>query len=242
MTIVYKYTCIVTDKVYVGKTDKDLRKRHIDHCSRARIGKKTPFYNAIRKYGADAFNLEVLSEVESEFGNFIEILFITALKANDRQYGYNVSDGGEGALGVRLSAKTIANLKLIAKTRPRRKYTKEHRIALSEKMLGNQFAVGAVRSDEFKRNAREKHLGQKASPEAVLKRLKSRYGSDYTPKVIELKGRPTKAKGFDLPGWRNGGNLAKLQASRTPEERSAQASKAAKAGHAKRRAEKDARS
>jgi group I intron endonuclease len=150
MTIIYKYTNRVNGKVYVGKTDNELKVRHWDHCVRARLGKRTRFYNAVRKYGMEAFALDVIVEV-SELGNFVEILFIEALRAKSRLYGYNSTDGGEGGLGRRLSESAKANLRVIAKTRPKRRYSAEYRRFLSLKMMGNKIACKAAGTEALAR-------------------------------------------------------------------------------------------
>lgn len=112
-------------------------------------------------------------------GVFAEMLFIEALHSNHKQFGYNGTDGGEGALGLKLSTVTKQKLSVIAKTRPRRKYTAEHRRVLREKMLGNQLGKGYKRSQDFKDNVARIQLGKKMSPEGVLKRQQARYGPNY---------------------------------------------------------------
>jgi group I intron endonuclease len=147
MTIIYKYTNRVNGKVYVGKTERSFKQRNIEHRN-DQFRFLTPFHNAIRKYGMENFDSEILVDADSDFGDFFEMAFIAALKANNRLYGYNVATGGEGAPGVRLSVAAKIRLSQIAKTRPRRRYTAEYRQTLREKMSGNRFADGVVLSPE----------------------------------------------------------------------------------------------
>lgn len=61
---IYKLTCTITGKVYVGKTI-DINRRMMQH------SKITPKYshhlaNAIKKYGIDNFKEEIIFEVEAE--------------------------------------------------------------------------------------------------------------------------------------------------------------------------------
>ena len=105
MTTIYKYTNRINGKVYVGKTDYPLSHRHRQHISKSNRGLDTLFGRAIRKYGIESFALEVLAEVE-ELGSFVEILYISVLRANQPLYGYNITDGGEGTLGHHHSEKS----------------------------------------------------------------------------------------------------------------------------------------
>ena len=182
MTIIYKYTNRVNGKVYVGKTDFSFRVRHNDHICRARLGRRTPWYSAIRKYGIESFDHEILVEVDSEFGNLVEMIFIAGCKANDRRFGYNSTDGGEGALGNKLSEETIARLRVIQQNRPFKRLSPEHRANIGKTLIGNGRAAGAVRSQKFRDNLSHIQQGKKMSAEATLKRLISRYGPDYKPK------------------------------------------------------------
>lgn len=69
---VYKITCLVTDKVYIGSTKLDKFSRWGDlssrssHLSCARDGDPRPLYEDIRNYGEDSFLLETLEEVEGD--------------------------------------------------------------------------------------------------------------------------------------------------------------------------------
>ena len=141
MTIIYKYTNRVNGKAYIGKTNRSLQQRHLEHIHDTRRTFR-PFQNAIRKYGIESFDSEILAEIDQAFGDFVEIAFIAALHANDKRYGYNVASGGEGAPGVSLSEKAKIKLSQLAKIRTRRKYTEEYRRILRYKMAGNSCALG----------------------------------------------------------------------------------------------------
>lgn len=73
--------------------------------SRWRYGKgyeyNTYFTRAINKYGWDNFQHEVIASnlTEEEAKNF-EKLLIKKLKSNNQKYGYNLTEGGDGACGV----------------------------------------------------------------------------------------------------------------------------------------------
>lgn len=60
--IVYKITNNINGKVYIGQTRRNLQQRMRQHFQHA---KDSAISNAIRKYGKDAFKVEVLEEVFS---------------------------------------------------------------------------------------------------------------------------------------------------------------------------------
>lgn len=93
-------------KAYVGLTSTKLEKRWSSHVSRAfKENKNHPFYCAIRKYGPEAFTLEILKTVETaEEAAQSEKTFIELFRLIGYPALYNISDGGEtdGAYGSRI--------------------------------------------------------------------------------------------------------------------------------------------
>lgn len=79
-------------KVYVGITSKDTpEKRWLN----GRGYKGTYFYRAIQKYGWDGFEHKILfSNLSQDQAFILEKRIIKDLKANNRDYGYNIADGG----------------------------------------------------------------------------------------------------------------------------------------------------
>lgn len=68
---VYKITCKVNNKIYIGSTlyDKEKRWSNFGYCSHlreAKRGKRSPFYDDIRKYGKDNFVLETLEIIDGD--------------------------------------------------------------------------------------------------------------------------------------------------------------------------------
>lgn len=88
--IVYKHTCIVSRKCYIGLTVKTIEARWREHVSAARRNKKRKFFAAINKYGHDKWNHEIL--FESDIVDMIldkEVEFID--KFDSVKNGYNTS-------------------------------------------------------------------------------------------------------------------------------------------------------
>ena len=52
---------------------------------------------AIRKYGAQAFDLSIVDTTSSEEESYmLETLWIARFQSNDKDFGYNMNEGGEG--------------------------------------------------------------------------------------------------------------------------------------------------
>lgn len=109
----YLLTCLVNGKRYVGIASSSAKRRWIEHKHATRKGAKTPLHNAIRRYGAESFKLEVVGICSSwdqvcllEQAKIIEL----ATLAKDGN-GYNLSTGGEGPFGVTRGEETRAKLR-----------------------------------------------------------------------------------------------------------------------------------
>ncbi len=99
--LIYKITCLITNKIYIGKTTRSIKDRFRDHIYNATKKYKTynsiPLYNAIKKYGKENFIIEQIAEATSlEELNNLEEYFIKELHAQDKKMGYNVVKGGNG--------------------------------------------------------------------------------------------------------------------------------------------------
>lgn len=92
--VVYVYVNTINGKVYVGQT---INFRHRIAMHRVDSKKRhSHFYNAVKKYGWDNFEILQLSrdiQTHAELDN-LERVWIALLKATDREYGYNILAGG----------------------------------------------------------------------------------------------------------------------------------------------------
>jgi len=106
-SIIYIATNVVNGKRYVGITRRTLRHRMSGHKAAAKAGCTAgKFYNAIRKYGFEAFSFEVFKECSSfKEAQSEEIRIISELKPE-----YNTALGGQGALGYRHSPEIIERI------------------------------------------------------------------------------------------------------------------------------------
>jgi len=91
--IIYKITNKINGKVHIGQTIHSLDDRWQQHIRNAKKGVRTHFYSAIRKYGENNFEPEVICEATTkEELNLLETYYIQEYDSID--VGYNMVDGG----------------------------------------------------------------------------------------------------------------------------------------------------
>lgn len=92
---VYVHINKVTGKKYIGRT-KDIKMRWYPSAYRC----STKFYKAIRQYGWDNFEHEIVSSnlTRDEADNF-EDLLIKKFRTNEEEFGYNIAGGGYSWFG-----------------------------------------------------------------------------------------------------------------------------------------------
>jgi group I intron endonuclease len=101
---IYMITHIASNKSYIGWTSRDVSIRWKEHKQYSFNFQHNTCYlhNALRKYGIDAFNWEIIQFLDSEDeAKQAEIFWISELNTNVNRggFGYNETDGGEGNLG-----------------------------------------------------------------------------------------------------------------------------------------------
>lgn len=146
--IVYKATNKINGKCYIGQTRHSLERRKLSHLRCARKGVNTHFYNAIRKYGEENFEWEIIcSTSDKRRLNELETFYIT--KYDSIKHGYNMVDGGDNNIMDIESVKTKHDLIMqsdevrnkisesMKKYRRENPFTDEHRRKISEKAKGN---------------------------------------------------------------------------------------------------------
>lgn len=111
--IVYKATNRVNGKMYIGYTLKTLEERKLNHFTKSRSkNSKHYFYvfkEAIRKYGLDSFDWEVLCNCNSKQECCEkEKQFIKEFNTIS-PYGYNLTEGGNGGMQSKETKFKISN-------------------------------------------------------------------------------------------------------------------------------------
>ena len=102
MTGIYLITNTINGKYYVGQSidiEKRWHNHKKDYYNPNSSSYKTYFYQALRKYGVKNFSFAVIEECKEEELNEKEIYWIHTLSANNREIGYNTTEGGDGVRG-----------------------------------------------------------------------------------------------------------------------------------------------
>lgn len=100
--IIYKITNQINGKVYIGQTCKTLKHRFNQHCESSRRYNRNKkhlclFHTAIIKYGEDNFICEEIDIADSKIElNEKEKYWISFYKSNIYEFGYNLTEGGDG--------------------------------------------------------------------------------------------------------------------------------------------------
>lgn len=132
---VYCHTNLTNGKKYVGITCK---KPEVRWRNGARYDHNSYFYRSIQFYGWNGFSHEVLhSNLTHEEACELEKKYIREWNLRDRDFGYNMTDGGEGCYGRVASAETR---KKQSESRKGiglgKKLSDEHKAKISQAMIG----------------------------------------------------------------------------------------------------------
>jgi group I intron endonuclease len=148
--IIYCFT-FPNGKKYIGKTEVSLKRRLISHrheANREESTRNSYLYNAVRKYGWENILIEVMEEHDdTDALNEAEVRLIEENKTTDRQFGYNLREGGEGGSHSEDVKKRIGDA------------NRGEKNGMYGKAAWNR---GKKLSKEHIENLRKSHLGQKA--------------------------------------------------------------------------------
>ena len=140
-------------EMYIGQTTAKLNKRFYNHFSAAKRGSTGQLHSAIREYGKDAFEIELLQEFQSfEESDEAERKWIVQLNTRTPN-GYNIEEGGCRNRGSLCEA-TKDKLREAAKHRPPGWYEKICYAARN-------------RSPEWRKRLSESQKGHKSNPETT---------------------------------------------------------------------------
>lgn len=105
MGYIYKITNKINGKIYIGQTRTTLKARMNKHFSKARQANVTGIDAAIKKYGKENFDVEVLCSCKEEELNDLEIFYIN--KYDSYNSGYNLTLGGQGTSVLNLDVNEV---------------------------------------------------------------------------------------------------------------------------------------
>jgi group I intron endonuclease len=182
MALVYLITNTVNNKHYVGATITPLDDRWSRHkCDATHNRGNMAIHAAIRKYGPDAFTVQLLEEHQDENHVFevLEPKYIDQYQSMTHQHGYNQTRGGDGWLGMKHTPETIEKMRK-AKLGKKASEETKRKMSLANKgrkawnkgkkcpELGSAWR-GKCLSDEHKKNVSESRRGTKHSAETRKK-------------------------------------------------------------------------
>jgi group I intron endonuclease len=183
LPVIYLITNTVNGKQYVGQTLCGLRDRWRKHWRRAEQNKGDchAIGAAIRKYGKDAFTIEVIREFphdatqqEIDEAEQAAIRDLNTLSPN----GYNLIDGGKGG---RRSAETRARQSAALKGKP---LSEEHCQKLAEAQRRRTITAAVLAG--HKRRA-DMQRGVKRSAESVARMVKAQRAVAQLPRTEAQK-------------------------------------------------------
>lgn len=189
--VIYKITS-PSGRIYIGKTahlNKRIESYKCNNCKNQKL-----LFASIKKYGFDNHVIEIIEAflgTNSE-SNIKEIFWIDKYKSNFSKWGeigngLNLTDGGEGVKGVKVSEATKEKLRNSHQNNPNRKHkgvkwTKNHRdkVAYSKSLTTTTAwnkgkSYSHLSADERKQRFGKHHLGntynkgRKQSPERIKK-------------------------------------------------------------------------
>jgi group I intron endonuclease len=110
---IYLITNKINGKIYVGQCQGLASDRWCRHKYDARSNRyNSRLGRAILKYGPDAFTLTVLvnNVASKEILDYLEQYFIVLYDSQNPNLGYNITRGGDGSYGLKLSPETCAKI------------------------------------------------------------------------------------------------------------------------------------
>lgn len=173
---IYKITNLINGKIYIGKT-YSIRIRWSAHKSDARCYTPTThLYRAMNKYGFKNFKIEELATFNTEKECLLaETAYIKKYHSNDRNIGYNLTEGGEGSSGYKHTEETkklmgaIKKITFVGENNPffGKTHTPETRKKMSvaaSKRIGNKNPFyGKKHSEKSKQLMSNNQKGKSAS-------------------------------------------------------------------------------
>jgi len=152
---IYKTTNLINKKIYIGQTKSNKFKKNY-------FGSGIIIKESLKKYNKNNFTVEILSECFSKSEmNEKEIYYINLFKSNDLNIGYNLSSGGGGSFGYKLSEKTkqkISENHINVKGENNPFFGKTHTI--ETKMKLSVYHSGKTYSDDFKKKISDSMKGR----------------------------------------------------------------------------------
>lgn len=177
---IYIVTNIINNKIYIGQ--HKVNKIHdyyfangISNSGKIYNRKKTYFSKAILKHGFENFKKDIIEYCDKDNVNEREIFWINKYDSNNSDIGYNLTNGGDGLSGYKMTDEHKAKIGLTnsmcsEETREKLRLAnigKKHTPEVIEKI--RLIKTGIRCSEETKRKISESNKGRIVSPETRRK-------------------------------------------------------------------------
>lgn len=155
---IYKITNLTNGKIYIGK-------HSTDNLDDGYFGSGKRLKYAISKYGIENFKKEIIAfcYTEDEL-NRQESFYIRDFNSMDSSIGYNMTQGGDGAVGL---IRTEEHRNKISLSNTGKKLSEETKRKISESKKGKRIGP---KSEESKRKTSNSLKGRKR-PEETIKKM-----------------------------------------------------------------------
>lgn len=224
---VYKITHKESGKSYIGCTTKGIDERFKTHMWMAAWRPAGYLHHALRKYGADAFSLDLIASHENAEDMLSCEIAMIAKFGTLAPHGYNMTSGGEGGFmpceeirrkiseaGRRRIASDETRAKM-SMTMSGRQLSDSHKESLSKGRIGMKFSdshvaalskakkgrvspnKGRKMSDEQKEKLRQAALLQWSCPDAIKRISEIRKGRKTSDATKKIIGAQSKARWLD---------------------------------------------
>lgn len=173
---IYKIENIINHMLYIGQS-VDIQKRWMMHRRELNNGThgNRHLQRAWNKYGQDAFIFSILELCDEKDLNSLEIEYIAYYKANDEEYGYNLTIGGDGVRGWIPTDEWREKLKVVNAGENNPMFGKKH-------------------TEETKNKIRQKKVGDKNSMYGKRGENSPSYGRKHTEAELEKMRNVNKGK------------------------------------------------
>lgn len=127
--VIYKFKNKINGKIYIGQTTTNIRKRVIEHVTTSKPwtkARKGYFQRALYKYGFENFEFSIIEKCSDKNTlNIREIYWIGYYKSDQKEFGYNMTPGGEGNTNSEFNKKCVERLIAANTGRHQSEQTKE---------------------------------------------------------------------------------------------------------------------
>jgi len=168
---IYKTTCLINGKIYIGQCSL------LPEKSEKYLGSGVSLLLAIKKYGTSNFKKEILKrDIETQILlDVFEQIYIKINNSTNKEIGYNIIEGAANFIGQANPAKLPHAREAIIAANKRRIVTDEQKRKIGDANRGRKF------TEEHKKKIGEKHKNKVVSRETIERQLQTKkdHGVSY---------------------------------------------------------------